>query len=131
MRRPISNRSTGAKYLKRLGVTKRSKAVDPQKRRYSRFEILESRQMLAVTIWHNAVHPVDVSGDPHSSVSPVEAIVIINELKRARYIEPSTGELPKQLDTSNEATPYYDVNCDGAVSPVDAEKHVSKSHLQY
>lgn len=120
MRRPISNRSTGTKYLKRLGVTKRSKAVDPRKRRYSRFEILESRQMLAAAIWHNAVHPVDVSGDPDSSVSPVDALVIINELNRARYIEPSTGKLPKQLDTPNETTPYYDVNCDGAVSPVDA-----------
>lgn len=89
-----------------------------RKDRTMRFQSLEARHMLAAAIWHNAVHPVDVSGDPDSQVSPIDALLIINELNRTRFIEPGTGVLPREIEVNPNL--YFDVDCDGKVAPIDA-----------
>ena len=49
---------------------------------------LESRQMLAGDFGHNFVVPTDVNGD--GSVSPADAILIVNSLERGGVADATT-----------------------------------------
>lgn len=77
-----------------------------------KLESLERRELLAGDIghFHNSLEPLDVNDD--AEISPVDALVLINELNRT---EPATegerGARPRS---------FNDVNNDGQLSPVDA-----------
>ncbi len=74
--------------------------------------------MLAAAVWHNVLHPVNVNGDEAGLVSPIDALLIINEINSPGYSDPISGRLPRQL-TAAASTPHVDVNCDGRVSAID------------
>lgn len=69
---------------------------------------------LAYKPWHNFVNPVDINDD--GSVSPLDVLLIINELNK-RKVTDASGRLPDSRATSNF---FYDVNGDGFVAPLDA-----------
>ena len=79
-------------------------------------ELLEPREMLTGD-WHNAVNPYDVDGD--TQVSPLDALLVINELNGRQVTDAQTGTI---LAGSRIATQpqYLDVDADGFVSPLDA-----------
>ncbi len=81
------------------------------------FEVLERREMLAIDGWTNVLQPLSVLGDPQQEVSPLDALVVINEINGRRYSD-SFGRLPVDAPTG-ERPPYYDVNCNGSVEPLD------------
>ncbi|GIW98485.1 MAG: hypothetical protein KatS3mg111_1818 [Pirellulaceae bacterium] len=87
--------------------------------RTSRFEELEDRRVLAAAIWTNPIQPLNVSGDDAEHVSPLDALLVINELNVRTITEPQTGRLPQHVPEPIEG-PYLDVTCDGYVSPLDA-----------
>ena len=66
--------------------------------------------------WHNKVLRSDVNFD--NAVSPLDALLAINELSNRVYSDVTTG----QLDEFDDIPPggFLDVNDDGAVSPIDA-----------
>ncbi|MCC6511062.1 MAG: hypothetical protein IT423_18315 [Pirellulaceae bacterium] len=62
--------------------------------------------------WQNMWNPTDTNDDSH--VSPIDALLVINELNtRGSHILPP-GQDPDAL------LPYFDVSADGYVSPIDA-----------
>lgn len=65
--------------------------------------------------WHHVAKPLDVEGD--GSVSPIDALRVINELNSRRYTD-SFGALPTTRPDS--VVSYLDVNADGFVTPIDA-----------
>jgi hypothetical protein len=71
-----------------------------------------AEQQVEVPSWTNPLEPLDVNGD--TQVSPVDALIIINELNTvgARELEPPGDE--------NGPPPYLDPTGDGFVSPRDA-----------
>lgn len=91
---------------------------DRKRSRVHQFESLEARRVLAAAVWNNVGHPNNVDGDEAGIVSPIDALLVINEINARRYSDPATGQLPKQLD----AIPgqYFDVSCDNFVTPIDA-----------
>ncbi len=74
--------------------------------------------MLAAAVWNNVAWPVDVSGNSPGFVSPIDALLIVNEIN-SREFSDSSGRLPKRVDGPS-APPYLDVSCDGFVAPLDA-----------
>lgn len=85
-----------------------------------RLEALESRLMLA-SDWQNPVIAANVDGiqgtDP---VSPLDALVIINELTSPTVSNPLTGQLPDLGPGTGSPPPYFDVDGNNVVSPLDA-----------
>ena len=73
------------------------------------FESLEPRLMLAVD-WRNPVNPYDVNRD--MSVSPIDALIGINELNRV-------GPHTLTGRDANSDLPYLDVSGDNEISPID------------
>jgi large repetitive protein len=41
--------------------------------------------VLAAAIWNNVLNPFNASGDPEGLVSPIDALVVINELNQRQY----------------------------------------------
>jgi hypothetical protein len=66
-------------------------------------------------LWQNVVQPLDVNGD--SDISPIDVLLIINELNDPRYSDRGTNRLPSAV---NVVGPYLDTNGDNAVTPIDA-----------
>lgn len=65
--------------------------------------------------WHNPTAPHDVNAD--TFVSPLDALLVINELTNHRFSSPDDGSLNRPtaaVDT------FFDVNGDSFVSPIDA-----------
>ncbi len=87
--------------------------------RVSHFEQLEARRVMAAAVWNNVLNPVNVNGDAAGLVSPLDVLLVVNELNLPLYSDPDTGGLPRQVVQPIQGQ-YLDVNCDGAVSPVDA-----------
>ena len=85
-----------------------------------RFEQLESRQMMAFTAFHNPLQPLNVSGDPGQIVSPLDVLLIVNELNTPVYGAPFTSKLPVYDKPPTSKLPYLDTSCDGFVTPLDA-----------
>ncbi|MCA9192062.1 MAG: hypothetical protein KDB03_09875 [Planctomycetales bacterium] len=80
-------------------------------------EQLEDRRVLSVVSWHNFLQREDVNGD--TFVTPIDALIIINELNGPKYGAADTGLLPiPGPEISN--TYGLDVSCDGFVAPNDA-----------
>lgn len=65
--------------------------------------------------WHNASDPLDVNRD--GTASPIDVLLIINELNSGNYHDPITGLFTWIPDAS---TPSFDVTNDNFVSPMDA-----------
>ncbi|MFO1065374.1 MAG: hypothetical protein U0892_16025 [Pirellulales bacterium] len=67
-------------------MQKRSKRL---KVRLSRFEQLEARQMFAAAIWSNVLQSLDVY--PNDIVTPLDALLIINEINNPSYADRTTS----------------------------------------
>lgn len=102
----------------RQKLTKLTRFNRKQRRqRVSRFEQLEVRHMLAAAVWTNVLQPLDVSNND-GAVSPLDALLVINELNLSVYTgrnKPLPLEIPDSLHPA-----FIDVTCDGFVSPIDA-----------
>ena len=96
--------------------------------RISHFERLELRQMMAIAVWTNVLQPLDVSDSPDSVVSPLDALLVINELNLNIYA-PFRGNLPTEVDDSLKTT-FVDVNCSGNVTPIDALLVINQLNAQ-
>ena len=64
--------------------------------------------------WHNFDNPFDVNGV--DGTSPLDALLVINELTGRVFSDPITGH----LSVVGSPPPYLDVTNDGVVSPLDA-----------
>ena len=84
-------------------------------------ESLEARLMLAGD-WHNVKSAFDVNDD-NNIISPHDALLIINELDEPTVSQPVTGELPDLV--GDRPGSFFDVDCDGNVSPVDAVRVIN------
>ncbi len=51
---------------------------------------------MTVALWNNVAWPIDVSGDNPGIVTPIDALLVINELNNPRYSDPRTKELPRR-----------------------------------
>ncbi|QDV25744.1 putative Ig domain-containing protein [Aureliella helgolandensis] len=109
----ICNRLTS---LRREGLFKKTRRAAS---RVARFEQLEHRRVLAAAIWHNVSNRLNVNGDSGGFVSPLDALLVINELNGRNISDPLSGVLPKQVE-STDGMGYLDVSCDGYVAPIDA-----------
>jgi hypothetical protein len=87
--------------------------------RQSRFEQLEQRQMLFAANWTNVLQPLDVTGDSKAEISPLDVLTIVNELNSPFYTSPTSQLLPTDVPDQSRR-PYFDVDCDRFVSPLDA-----------
>lgn len=65
------------------------------------------------------INPLNVNGDSAGFVTPIDALLVINELNGTRHSDPASGRLPRQVQ-AEVTLPYLDVSCDGFVSPLDA-----------
>ena len=86
--------------------------------RLSQLEQLEARRMFVAAVWTNVLQPLDVSKDPESVVSPLDALLVINELNHPVY-GPRSQPLPLEIPDNAAPPPFIDVSCDGIVSPLD------------
>ncbi|QDV25752.1 FG-GAP-like repeat-containing protein [Aureliella helgolandensis] len=102
--------------LRREGLFKKTRRAAS---RVTRFEQLEHRRVLAAAIWHNVSNRLNVNGDSGGFVSPLDALLVINELNGRNISDPLSGVLPKQVE-STDGMGYLDVSCDGYVAPIDA-----------
>ena len=85
---------------------------------FIRLEPLEDRLLLAAD-WQNPVNQYDVDdSDEVAAVSPIDALIVINELNNPTISDPVTGALP-ELAPERVAS-FFDVTGDGYVSPIDA-----------
>ncbi len=70
--------------------------------------------------YHNASFPEDVNGN--GIISPLDALLVINELDDAVYSDPVNGQLLCNIPNG----PFFDVNNDGFVSPIDALQTINR-----
>jgi cyclophilin family peptidyl-prolyl cis-trans isomerase len=69
--------------------------------------------------WHNPNNPMDVNGD--NIVSPVDAIIVINELQNRAVSDEVTGALVSRTGIEDQSLlAFYDTNNDSFVAPLDA-----------
>ena len=102
----------------RILRTRRSRASSFRSRQ-PRLEALESRQMMAAD-WQNPVNALDVDGnDGPYSVTPLDPLLVINELTYRQNSNRDTGAL-RLLEPGTQPPPYLDVDGNGFLSPLDA-----------
>ncbi|WP_182865076.1 FG-GAP-like repeat-containing protein [Rhodopirellula sp. JC639] len=73
--------------------------------------------MLAAAVWHNVLSSLDVNNS--GAVSPLDALVVLNEIARGTYVDANTGELDSEVP-DDVTPPFIDVNCDSLATPRDA-----------
>ncbi len=83
-------------------------------------EVEDYQITIAAGSWHNAAWPTDVNGV--NGTTPLDALIIIAELTDRMVSDPVTGEL--QLPVA--PPPFYDVDNNGIVSPLDALMVISE-----
>ena len=66
--------------------------------------------------YHNPIENVDVNGD--GQLEPIDALLVINELRAANYHDSETGELDS-LATNVFPGAFVDTNDDGLIEPID------------
>ncbi len=98
---------------------KRNRLLRALRRRHSRFEQLESRNLLIGSDWSNGLSALNVNNDPDGLISPIDVLLVINELNGRKIRGSNSGPLPPARP-GLEPPPYVDVNCDGFVTPIDA-----------
>ncbi|MEM8677988.1 MAG: putative Ig domain-containing protein [Planctomycetota bacterium] len=84
-----------------------------------RGEDLETRWLLA-SDWQNPVNPVDVDGLDGGAATPVDALHILTELSQPTVRDPETFRLPDLGPEEGSPPPFFDVDGDQFVSPLDA-----------
>lgn len=94
-------------------------ALNRFRRRRLWVEQLEARRLLIGSDWTNVLNSLNADGDAPGSVSPLDALVIINELNDPRFSNPRTGELPIVGNSDSRPPPFLDVDCDSRVTPLD------------
>ncbi len=109
---------TGCMIIKNWRWAKRWLVKRSQRRRFrvSLHEQLERREMMAIDGWHNVLQPLSVLG---ADVSPLDVLAIINEINAPVYSNPVNRRLPENPPPDTRP-PFYDVDCDGYVGPLDA-----------
>ena len=105
-------------HLRTLAKSAANRYVNKLRRRVSQFEQLEARQMLIGSDWSNGLNPLNTDNDDGGFVSPLDALLVVNEINSSNIRDPLTGRLP----TAGNFTPppFVDVNCDQFVTPLDA-----------
>ncbi|MFV2067899.1 MAG: GEVED domain-containing protein [Pirellulales bacterium] len=87
-------------------------------------EVEDYRLEVRANPWQNSPDPLNVTNNPSGLISPLDALVVINELNSRTYSDPVTGALPVPPPIppgSTEGEPFfYDVNGDGFATPLDA-----------
>jgi hypothetical protein len=85
-------------------------------------EVEDYQVTITTNPWQNSPNPLNVNDDPAEVVSPVDALVIINEINNRVYSDPVTGNLPVPPPVSpGPVAPYfYDASGDGFASALDA-----------
>ncbi len=68
-------------------------------------------------VWHNTANPTDVDGN--GVISPLDALLVINELTFREYSDTTSGELNDTTVRPDDAG-QLDVDDNGFISPVDA-----------
>ena len=108
-------------FLKKWRWARKWFAKRSQRRRFraSLYEQLERREMLAIDGWHNVLQPLSVLGGEAQQISPLDVLSIINEINAPAYSNPVNGRLPEN-PLPDTRPPYFDVDCDGFVGPLDA-----------
>ena len=86
-------------------------------------ETLEDRRVLA-SAWHNTTAPLNVDNTDSATVSPLDALMVINELTD-RTVSDEFGKLPDSPE-GFAVTAYYDVTDDGFVAPLDALRVINE-----
>ncbi len=113
--KPSFLRRVVSQVTKSSGRSRRSGSI--RRRRRCRYEQLEARRLLAAAVWNNVLHPTDVNG--LNGATPLDALLVINELDRRSFSDPATGRL-QDTNEDGQRPPFYDVNCDTHVSALDA-----------
>jgi hypothetical protein len=75
--------------------------------------------------WTNPVNPLDTNGS--GDISPLDALVVINELNRKRFVVGNSSILvdPASIPTEFPGI-FYDVSHDGSVTPLDALRVINQ-----
>ena len=82
-------------------------------------EVEDYQVTIGMNPWTNTDNSSDVNAN--ETVSPQDAIIVINELNDPMVRDPNTGALPLDVVPNGMAPNYFfDVNGDGFVSPIDA-----------
>ena len=81
-------------------------------------ESLEARQMLA-SDWSNVLQPLNVKGDELQTVTPLDVLLVINEINFPKIRESNSSPLPLIGANGKSPPPYVDVDCDNFVTPLD------------
>ena len=74
--------------------------------------------------WHNLVRASDI--DNNRRVDPVDALAIINELRRVSVHDDATGQLFPIADLEIFPGLFYDQNNDGTINPLDALRVINQ-----
>lgn len=74
--------------------------------------------------WTNPFNPLDVNGS--GTVEPIDALNILNELTRKRFIDATTNTLPDPTSLAIFPNRFYDTNRDGRVTPIDALRVINR-----
>jgi hypothetical protein len=81
-------------------------------------EVEDYEVMVGINPWQNPGDPLDVNGQ--DGPSPLDALLIINELNDFTYADSDDGRLPIPSPIPDSPPPFLDVSGDGFVSPLDA-----------
>ncbi len=81
-------------------------------------EALEERHMLA-SDWRNVLQPLNVSGDDLQTVTPLDVLIVINEINSPTIRASTSSPLPVIGANGKSPPPYVDVDCDNFVTPLD------------
>ena len=81
-------------------------------------ETLEKRWVLA-SDWTNVLQPLNVKGDENQSVTPLDVLIVINEINDPKIRDSNSSPLPPVGEDGKTPPPYFDVDCDNFVTPLD------------
>jgi hypothetical protein len=87
-------------------------------RRMVRLEQLEPRTLLA-SDWTNVLQPLNTTGDEFQDVSPLDVLVVINEINGPTIRSNPNSPLPPAGTNGKRPPPFVDVDCDNFVTPLD------------
>jgi hypothetical protein len=73
--------------------------------------------------WQNLLQPSDIDND--GQVTPLDALKVINGIRRGRYFDRATGELVPVDQADPFPGEYYDQDGDNKITPIDALKVIN------
>ena len=76
--------------------------------------------MMTGSDWTNVISPLNTSGDEAEIVSPLDVLLVVNELNTPSIHDPQTGQLPAAGQNNAAPPPFFDANCDSFVTSLDA-----------